>query len=86
MKKSILFLSILITNSVALFSQSTDDLLNMVADKPTKEYTTATFKTTRVINFHTIETVGKRTLDFRIAHRFGVVNSGVDDFWGIDES
>ena len=84
MKKSILFLSILITNSVALFSQSTDDLLNMVADKPTKEYTTATFKTTRLVNFHTTECLGKRSLDFRISHRFGDFNSGAYNAWGID--
>ena len=67
----------------AFAQEDLDSILNSAEEKQ-KVITLATFKTTRVINFHTIETVGKRTLDFRIAHRFGVVNSGVDDFWGID--
>ncbi len=44
----------------------------------------ATFKGTRLINQHTIEVGGKRTLDYRIAHRFGPFNSGSYDFWGLD--
>jgi hypothetical protein len=49
-----------------------------------KDYVTATFKTTRLVNQQTLETVGRRTLDFRISHRFGPVNSGSYGAWGID--
>src|SRR6185436_2451137 len=42
------------------------------------------FKSTRLINQQTLESVGKRTLDFRISHRFGPVNSGSYGAWGID--
>jgi hypothetical protein len=48
------------------------------------DYTIATFKSTRLINQHTIEVLGKRTLDFRISHRFGPVNSGGGELWGLD--
>ena len=44
----------------------------------------ATFKGTRLINLHTIEVPGRRTLDFRIAHRFGPFNGGWYDFYGLD--
>lgn len=44
----------------------------------------ATFKGTRLINLHTVEVPGRRTLDFRIAHRFGPFNSGWYDFYGLD--
>lgn len=44
----------------------------------------ATFKGTRLINLHTLEVPGRRTLDFRIAHRFGSFNSGWYDFYGLD--
>ncbi|MFN8302569.1 MAG: DUF5777 family beta-barrel protein [Saprospiraceae bacterium] len=44
----------------------------------------ATFKGTRLINFHTVEVGGRRSLDFRIAHRFGPFNSGWYDFFGFD--
>jgi hypothetical protein len=47
-------------------------------------YTVATFKSTRLINQHTAEVLGKRTLDFRISHRFGPANSGGKEFYGLD--
>lgn len=52
---------------------SQEDLLSLVEDKkdeaPKKVY--ATFKTVRIGNAQTIETVKKKHLDFRISHRFG---------------
>jgi len=84
MKKIIVSLSLIISNSTAFFAQSPDDLLNMVAEKPKKEFINATFKTTRLINFHTVEVLGKRSLDFRISHRFGDFNSGAYNAWGVD--
>src|SRR5882762_3601176 len=63
-----------------LFSQ--DDLLSLVEDKkdeaPKKVY--ATFKTVRIGNAQTIETVKKKHLDFRISHRFGnIYNSDLSN-------
>jgi hypothetical protein len=63
-----------------------EDLMEMLnkENKPKKEYTTATFKATRIINSHSIENMGKGVLDFRIMHRFGPVNKGISDFFGLD--
>ncbi len=63
-----------------------EDLMEMLnqENKPKKEYSTATFKATRIINSHSIENVGKGVLDFRIMHRFGPVNNGISDFFGLD--
>lgn len=84
MKKIIYSLSLIISSSSVFFAQSPDDLLSMVEEKPKKEFVTATFKTTRLINFHTVEVLSKRSLDFRISHRFGDFNSGAYQAWGID--
>jgi hypothetical protein len=76
-------LSAAISNSV--YAQ--DDMLSQVAadsSKPEKDFVLATFKSTRIINFHSSECVGKRTLDFRISHRFGEWSSGSYNFYGID--
>lgn len=65
-----------------------DDLLGDL-DKiaPTKpQAVTATFKSTRVINGQSVETVAAKHLDFRISHRFGTLNSGYKNIWGLDES
>jgi hypothetical protein len=82
MKKTALFL--LLGFCFPGLSQSPEDLLSLVKEAPKKEYVTATFKTTRLINFHTVEILGRRSLDFRISHRFGDFNSGAYNAWGID--
>jgi hypothetical protein len=84
MKNIYISLLALIASTTIAYAQSPDDLLNMVAEKPKKEFATATFKTTRLINFHTVEVLSKRSLDFRISHRFGDFNSGAYNAWGVD--
>ncbi len=64
-------------------SQDISDMLNDSAIKK-NEIVHATFKGTRLVNFHTIETAGKRTLEFRVAHRFGDLSSGGYGFYGLD--
>lgn len=83
--KHILVALFTFSSSIA-FAQDTDpmQLLMEMSQTDEKEPVTATFKGTRLINQHTIEVGGKRTLDYRIAHRFGPFNSGSYDFWGLD--
>lgn len=48
-----------------------------------------TFSGTRVINGHSVETLKKRILEFRIEHRFGDIagaNGGVQQFFGFDQA
>ena len=64
-----------------------DDLLKLLGEEDTgPEYSTAAFKTTRVINGHSLENTAHGVLDFRIGHRFGPVNSGANEFWGLDQA
>ncbi|MFI5155582.1 MAG: DUF5777 family beta-barrel protein [Chitinophagales bacterium] len=63
------------------------DLLKLVDnEKPKKEYVSNAFKSTRVINSHSIEFLGHGVLDFRITHRFGPVNEGANSLYGFDEA
>ena len=65
--------------------KSSDSLLNLFDNpNPADDYTIATFKDSRIVNFHTIETAGKRSLDFRISHRFGPLDGGINQFYGLD--
>ena len=61
------------------------NLLNKDAPKETN-YTTATFKSTRIMNGHSIERMPQGQLDVRISHRFGTINSGAYNFFGLDQS
>jgi hypothetical protein len=82
MKKYIVFLLPFILN----FSLRAQDLLSELnaLDSGKKENVIATFKGTRLINLHTIETLTKGSLDFRISHRFGEINTGGENLWGLD--
>lgn len=82
MKKIFFFLSFFIAQN--LFAQ--DDLLNMLQDKDSNEvnYTTATFKTSRLINTHTTELQPVGELQFLINHRFGLISDGFNKFYGLD--
>lgn len=61
-----------------------EDLMKLVADSNEVFIKTATFKASRIINGHSVETVGKNNLDFMISHRFDRLNRGFDDFFGLD--
>jgi hypothetical protein len=70
--------------SSGLFAQ--EDLMNLLNQNSVSEtnFTTATFKSTRIINGHSIEKMPPGQLDFRISHRFGTLNSGAYNLYGID--
>lgn len=62
-----------------------EDLLSLLGEDDEPEaFVLASFKGTRLINFHTVEVPGKRSLDFRINHHFGDINSGAHNFFGLD--
>lgn len=61
-------------------------LEHLAADSLRREYETATFKGTRVINGQSIETPGAGSLVFLISHRFGTLNSGAYEFFGLDQA
>ena len=60
------------------------DLEKQTADSAHREVVTATFKGTRIVNSHSVETAGSGTLIFLIQHRFGALNSGAYEFFGLD--
>ncbi|MEM6644011.1 MAG: DUF5777 family beta-barrel protein [Bacteroidota bacterium] len=72
----------------AFFAYAQEDLLELLEAEQEKDpgYAVATFKSTRVINGHSIETRSGGTLEFIIAHRFGTLNSGSNELWGLDQA
>jgi Membrane bound beta barrel domain (DUF5777) len=69
----------------------TDLLADLEKETASKEaeatkYTTATFKTTRLISGHSSENVAKGVMDVKIAHRFGTLNKGAYELFGLDNA
>lgn len=85
MKKYIIavFLLWAFSYHTATAQEDLSSLLESMEEKTT-EYATAGFKTTRVINSHSIENVGAGVMDMKISHRFGYLNTGIYDLFGLD--
>jgi len=77
----------LLTGAQPLAAQDLlQELEKQTAATPKAEYAEATFKSVRVMNGHSVETASKGTLHFLIGHRFGTLNSGAYEFFGLDNA
>jgi hypothetical protein len=84
-RRIIPFFLLIFSVAVPAWSQDLDKMLEDATGSST-QYTTATFKSTRIINGHSIERMQAGQLDVRISHRFGPVNSGSYNLWGLDQA
>ncbi|MBL0025122.1 MAG: DUF5777 family beta-barrel protein [Saprospiraceae bacterium] len=83
MKTNFLFLVLLLSFS---FVRAQDDMLSLLGEEKTIQYTNASFKTNRVINLHSLENTAGGVLDFKISHRFSTLNGGFYELFGLDNS
>lgn len=87
MKKYKIKIAALLFSMVCIYSAfAQDDLLSGLEDKNPKQYINNAFKSSRVINGHSMEFIGKGVLDTRILHRFGLINSGFNNLYGLDQA
>lgn len=84
MKSNLLL--ILLFTGIASYAQN--DLMNELEkesqDDP--DYVMQTFKGTRLVNGQSVETKGKGELEFIFAHRFGPMNGGLYELFGLDQA
>lgn len=91
LQRKLLLTLILVIVSRLIHAQDID-LNQMLEEEQKKEekdkikYTEATFKTSRLINGHSIENTQKGVMDLKISHRFGTINSGAYEFFGLDNA
>jgi hypothetical protein len=76
--------SSLIAQDIDLSKMLDDETKKEDKDKTEKVY--STFKSTRLINGHSVENTYKGVLDLRISHRFGTLNKGLYEFFGLDNA
>jgi hypothetical protein len=86
--KTHLLLSLLLAVLFIAPAAAQDDLLSLLEDATPEEptLTPSSFKGSRLINGHTIMTRRKGSLEFLIAHRFGRLNSGAYELFGLDNA
>jgi len=81
-------LPLLICTLVCISPVAGQELESLLEDHmgESTDYTSATFKATRILNGHSIERTHEGQLDFRISHRFGRINEGAYEFFGLDQA
>jgi hypothetical protein len=67
-------------------AQEEQKLLSLLGREETTEYAAASFKTNRVINLHSLENTAAGIMDVKISHRFGFINGGIYELFGLDQS
>ena len=87
--KNKLFLILLgVFGAFPVYSQ--DDLMDLLEEESGDQneigYTTATFKATRLLNGQSVETRKDGSLVFLIAHRFGSLEEGWRNLFGMDDA
>lgn len=83
-KPFLIALSLLLIGSRA--AAQNVDLFAEDNNNPASNITTATFKSTRIVNGQSIENAGAGILDFRISHRFGALSQGGYNLFGLDQA
>lgn len=76
--------AIFIVLSINVFPQ--DDLLSEIDTLTVNNYEIATFKALKIVNLETTKMVSKNELFFVVAHRFGSIKTGIEDFFGLDQA
>ena len=68
-----------------LFAYAQDDLLGEL-EKTTSApaYIAQTFKGSRLVNGHTVDTTGAGTQEFKFAKPFGTLKGGSNELFGLD--
>jgi opacity protein-like surface antigen len=80
--------SLLLVLSLLISSvRGQQDITSLVQEeKQTIDYTTATFKMTRIVIGQSIENPAKGNLLFLITHHFGAINSGYENLFGLKQA
>ncbi|MCU4175186.1 DUF5777 family beta-barrel protein [Carboxylicivirga sp. N1Y90] len=79
MKKYLYTLVLALLSSAMLFAQEETETVEKVVDKPVR----SPWESGTIVNHHTSVTQQKNTLEMVINHRFGVVENGISDVFGI---
>ena len=87
MKKSIKTCAVFILSLICTSALAQNDLTSLLDTEANRtQIVESTFKGSRIINGHSIETRGGGELDAIFMHRFGTLNSGAYNLWGLDDA
>jgi hypothetical protein len=71
---------------VSFFSQAQDDLLNEIDNDSSVVNVESAFQSLKIINLESTKLAAKGDFYFIVAHRFGSIESGFKNFFGLDDA
>ena len=77
-------LAFLLISKTAISQGSLEDIIGTISEKSRPLSTT--FSSTRIVNGHSVEMIPKGVREFRISHRFGTIQEGFYDIFGLDQA
>jgi len=72
--------------AVPLLMNAQDDLLSEIDTTATNETVASAFKSLKIVNLESTKLAAKGDFYFIVAHRFGFIDKGFDDFFGLDNA
>jgi hypothetical protein len=75
---------LIITLLFSVYANAQDNLFNMLNTNDELTYVSYLFKGTKVVNGQSVELPAQGVLQFNIQHRFGTLNSGLYNLYGLD--
>lgn len=63
-----------------------DDLLAEIDTAQEEDFKSAAFKGLKIVNFESTKMVSKKEIYFVVSHRFGSIETGLTDFFGLDQA
>ena len=82
--RSFLFVFLSIISLELIGQSSLDDLIGTTST--TNKPISTTFSSTRIVTGHSVEMIPKGVREFRISHRFGTIQEGFYDIFGLDQA
>jgi len=84
-KITLILISLFSFAGFKLPAQDLDKLLGGIITDTIPDYAYGTFKGITIINGQSVEIAGQNDLNFLVSHRFGAVNTGIYNFFGLDQ-
>lgn len=63
-----------------------EDLLSEIDSEIEEDYKSAAFKGLKIVNFESTKMVSSKEMYFVVSHRFGTLETGLKDFFGLDQA
>jgi len=71
---------------IPTLSFAQEDLLAEIDEKIEEDFKSAAFKGLKIVNFESTKMVSKDEMYFVVSHRFGSIETGFEDFFGLDQA